>query len=92
VRTLIGILVVILLGVTTLDRVACPDGCTDEPAGHSSAPAAQASICGLCQGWSAPAVSSNSRPAGHVALLDVSILTAERSAHPLRIEHPPKHA
>ena len=42
-------MLLLLLALTTVDRVACPDGCTDE-ASHSELSGPR--NCGLCQGWS----------------------------------------
>jgi hypothetical protein len=90
VRSSLGVLLVLLIVlVTTADRVACPDGCADEgrlPGSESSAP----SLCGLCHGWSAPAAAEPLAPTLAPVLLPTALELHRRPAHLPAIEHPPR--
>jgi hypothetical protein len=67
VRVIVAALLASLFAVmTTADRIACPDGCTDEASaqiGSEHPPAA----CALCHGWSQPSLLVAARPAPRLA-------------------------
>lgn len=91
-RSLAGLLAVLLVVVTTFDPVACPDGCTDDATEHSAAPPASPAACGICHGWSAPTPIVHAVPVARV-LSRLSVTAAvERAPYLPRIEHPPKPA
>jgi hypothetical protein len=90
VRTVLTVLLACLFVVmTTADRFACPDGCTDE------APAASShtvSPCALCHDWTQAPVLVASRPAARVLTRQpIVIATATDPALPA-FELPPKAA
>jgi hypothetical protein len=82
--------IALLVLVTTVDRVACPDGCTDEQASHagSSAPSA----CGLCHGWSGPEPVKAVEPGARSIVLALAFDRVPHAAHPPTIDHPPRLA
>ncbi|OGU13455.1 MAG: hypothetical protein A3K13_14220 [Gemmatimonadetes bacterium RIFCSPLOWO2_12_FULL_68_9] len=81
----------LLAVVMAADRVACPDGCTDEEPQHRSA-SSTPSVCALCHGWSGPTPAGSVEPAAHptdpLAVPDAVDLTAHLPA----IDHPPRVA
>jgi len=83
------LLVAVLLAVTTLDRIACPDGCTDSADDHS-APTALA--CTWCNGCSGPATESLQPNVVVAAWTGPTDISFERSPFLPAIEHPPKTA
>jgi hypothetical protein len=92
VRSALAVLLALLLvAATTADRMACPDGCTDEPPGPGAAPEAP-STCALCHGWSGSPVTVASRPIP--TQLQRDALEPPPTAAPdlPGIEHPPKSA
>lgn len=91
-RLIASLLVCFIVAVTTLDRVACPDGCTDETPAQSAAPAASPSACTLCHGWS-PAVSlASPSPVAPETLEIQGPREHELASHPPTIDHPPRPA
>ena len=91
-RKLAPVLMACLLGmITTVDRVACPDGCTDSAPLHRS-DAAAPSVCGLCHGWSGPTLSSDDRPIAQPARAFEPPDAIEHAAHLPAIDHPPRVA
>lgn len=77
--------------VTTVDRVACFDGCTDE-AQHEGPSTTTPSVCGLCQGWNGPLAINVGAPVPLSAPTLVPVALRELSAHSVPLEHPPKTA
>lgn len=76
--------------VTTADRVACQDGCTDPQEHRSGSPSP--SICGLCHGWSGPAVEAPAAPGVTALVRAVTPDAPARTAHLPAIDHPPRLA
>ena len=91
-RSLAGLLALLLLVATTLDPVVCPDGCTDDASEHSAAPLASPAACGICHGWSAPAAILQVVPVAQVVTPHGVAPDVERAPYLPRIEHPPKPA
>jgi hypothetical protein len=84
---LAALLALLLVVVTTSDRLVCPDGCVDEsPVQATAAP------CALCQGWSPSVAVLTPRPLPTVIALEAS--RAMRPLAPTRpaLERPPKSA
>lgn len=88
---LAALLAILLVAITTADRLACPDGCAEDAPAQASLPQAP-SPCALCQGWSPSPVALTPRPAAtiaeHVALVTPLTLAPARPAP----ERPPKSA
>jgi hypothetical protein len=82
-------MVVLLVVLTTADRLVCPDGCTDE-ASHSEVSGPQR--CGLCQGWSGPTAALFTEPSARVTPRTFLSDPAARAAFLPAIEHPPRIA
>jgi hypothetical protein len=92
VRFVLAAVMAVLLGVvTTTDRVACLDGCTDDTQ-HSSPSTATPSVCGLCHGWSGPFAIDVGAPAARPALMLPAITPQELPAHLAPLDHPPELA
>lgn len=90
VHLLVAALMTVTLAVmTTTDRVACFDGCTDE-AQHESP--TTPSVCGLCHGWSNPAPAALGAPLAMPVAGAVIVESSEQPAHLARIDHPPRIA
>jgi hypothetical protein len=81
---------VLLAVVTTTDRVACFDGCTDEA--QHEAPSTTPSVCGLCHGWSGPLAIDVSAPASLPVVAVAPPASPELPAHFAPIDHPPRLA
>lgn len=77
--------------VTTTDRVACSDGCTDE-AQHESPSTTTPSVCGLCHGWNGPLTISVGAPAPLPVVTLAAVASRELPAHFTPLDHPPKLA
>lgn len=87
---LAALMAVTLTAATIADRVACPDGCTDEaPIG---APSTGPSLCGLCHGWSGDAPALVSVPRAAAVTPPAAPESRERSPHLASIDHPPRIA
>jgi hypothetical protein len=84
---LTALMAVTLAIVTTTDRVACFDGCTDE-AQHESP--TTPSVCGLCHGWSNPDTAALGAPLPMPVAGVVIVASSEHPAHLARIDHPPR--
>jgi hypothetical protein len=80
--------VALLVAATTVDRVACPDGCTDEARQHGglSAP----SVCGLCHGWNEPDPVRAVEPAARLIVPASVVDRGDHAAHLPAIDHPPR--
>jgi hypothetical protein len=91
VRASLAVLTVLLiLLVTTADRVACPDGCADLGSPHATG--TEASLCGLCHGWSGPRVVASVAPAAEgLRSIPVAVPSAHAAYLPA-IDHPPRFA
>lgn len=88
---LAALLALLLVVITTLDRVVCPDGCVDDAPAQASVPHV-AAPCALCQGWNLSPAVLTPRPAA-VAIVH----EASRTMRPLAptrpaLERPPKSA
>lgn len=77
--------------VTTTDRVACFDGCTDE-AQHEGPSTTTPSVCGLCHGWSGPLAISVGAPLSLPIVTLTAVASRELPAHLVPLDHPPKLA
>jgi hypothetical protein len=89
-RLLAVVFVLLLTAATSSDLVSCPDGCTD---GVGDAPGAvTASICPLCQAWSAGPTLCAASPVLVRARREPVPAPAAYSAYHPAIEHPPKRA
>ena len=86
-----ALLIAFLSTVSTLDLIACPDGCADESPLSQTVPAAP-STCPLCHGWSAVTVAAAYSPAVTRVIVEALAVTAERTPYLRRIEHPPRVA
>lgn len=90
VPTIVVVLMACLLGAVTVgDRVACPDGCTNDAVGHraeSSAPSA----CALCHGWSGPTPAVVAGPVLGVSTLLPLFDERHYAAYLPPIDHPPR--
>ncbi len=75
--------------VTTVDRVACVDGCTDETQ-HEGPSTTTPSVCGLCQGWNGPLAVNVGAPVPLPVPAPASVASRELPAHSAPLEHPPK--
>lgn len=82
---------VILAVVTTTDRVACFDGCTDE-AQHEGPSTTTPSVCGLCQGWNGPLTIDVGAPVPLPVVTLVTVASRELPAHFVPLDRPPKLA
>lgn len=80
----------LLVVVTTADRVACQDGCTDPQEHRSESPSP--STCGLCHGWSGPVVETPASPRVTALARTVTPDDPDHTAHLPAIEHPPRLA
>jgi hypothetical protein len=90
VRAVLSALVLILMIATTsVDRVVCPDGCTDETSGG---PSACMVTCPLCHGWSGETIRVDLPPTASFRPADSPLAAAERAPHRRSIDHPPKPA
>ena len=90
-RWFAALLIALLSTVSTLDLVACPDGCADESPMSQTLPTAP-SVCPLCHGWSGVTAAVPYSPAVTRVLAAVLAVSPERTPHLPRIEHPPKVA
>ena len=90
-RLFAALLIALLATVSALDLVACPDGCADESPMSQTLPTAP-SVCPLCHGWSGVTVAVPYSPAVTRVIVEALAVTAERTPHLPRIEHPPKVA
>jgi hypothetical protein len=88
---LAAVLAAMLAVVTTTDRVACFDGCTDE-AQHESPSTATTSVCGLCHGWSGPLAIRVGTPVALPVVTLPPTASRELAAHLAPLDHPPKLA
>jgi hypothetical protein len=86
-----ALLIALLSTVSTLDLVACPDGCADESPMSQTLPTAP-SVCPLCHGWSAVTIAVTYSPPVTLVIVEAPAVTPERTPHLPRIEHPPKGA
>jgi len=88
---LAALLALLLVVVTTSDRLMCPDGCVDESPVQATVPNA-AAPCALCQGWNPSVAVLTPRPAAVVIVHEAS--RAMRPLAPTRpaLERPPKSA
>ena len=80
-----------LLVVTTTDRVACADGCTDEVQ-HQGPATPTPSVCGLCHGWNGPLIISVNAPVSLAIVSGTALSSPELPAHVTPLDHPPKLA
>lgn len=80
-----------LLVVTTTDRVACADGCTDEVQ-HQGPATPTPSVCGLCHGWNGPLIISVNAPVSLPVVSFTALSSRELPAHVTPLDHPPKLA
>ncbi len=80
-----------LLVVTTTDRVACSDGCTDEVQ-HQGPATPTPSVCGLCHGWNGPLIVSVHVPVSLPFVTFTARSSRELPAHVTPLDHPPKLA
>lgn len=81
--------------VTTIDRVACVDGCTDQaPRQEPSTPSptTSPSVCGLCHGWNGPSIIDTGAPAPRLVATTAAVVSNETPAHDPPPDHPPKLA
>lgn len=76
--------------VTTSDRVACLDGCTDET--RHEGPSTTPSVCGLCHGWRGPVSVALVAPAALPVVTLTAVASRELPAHLASLDHPPKPA
>ncbi|MGE3841224.1 MAG: hypothetical protein AB7I50_06525 [Vicinamibacterales bacterium] len=86
-----ALLACLFVVMTVTDRVACPDGCTDEAPAQTTAPHA-AAPCALCLGWAPAPTNDTPRPSdvvtAHVPSLAPRLLTLALPT----LERPPKAA
>jgi hypothetical protein len=88
---LAALLACLFVVMTVTDRVACPDGCTDEAPAQTATPHA-AAPCALCLGWAPAPAHATPRPTDRVAA-DLPSLAARLLSPALpSIERPPKAA
>jgi hypothetical protein len=86
---LAAVLAAMLAVVTTTDRVACFDGCTDE-AQHESPSTTTTSVCGLCHGWSGALTIGVGAPVALPVVTLTPTASRELPAHIAPLDHPPK--
>jgi hypothetical protein len=92
VRLLLAALMAAMLAVvTTADRFACFDGCTDE-AQHESQTSTAPSVCTLCHGWGGPLAVDIAAPTPLAVVRIAPVVFRELPAHVGPIEHPPRLA
>jgi len=91
VRIVLATLMAVMLAVmTTTDRVACVDGCTDDDQHASTSPTTSA--CGLCHGWNGPASTAVVAPVAQAVSRAPAPDCYAPSAYPPAIDHPPRVA
>ena len=90
-RVFAALLIALLATVSTLDLVACPDGCADESPMTQTLPTAP-SPCPLCHGWSGVTVAVTYSPSVTRVVVEALAVFPERTPHLPRIEHPPRVA
>jgi len=83
------VMTAMLVVVTTADRIACFDGCTDE-AQHEGPATTTPSVCGLCHGWTGPVAISIGAPAPLPSVAPAAATSPELPAHAAPPDHPPK--
>lgn len=91
VRFVLAMLMAAMLAVvTTSDRVACLDGCSDKAPheGSSTTP----SVCGLCHGWRGPLPINLGSPVALPVVTMTPVTSRELPAHLASLDHPPKLA
>jgi hypothetical protein len=77
--------------ITTTDRVACFDGCTDETQ-HGGPSTTTTSVCGLCHGWNGPLAINIGAPAPLPVATRAIVSSRELPAHLVPLDRPPKLA
>ncbi len=86
---LAALMAAMLAVVTTTDRVACFDGCTDE-AQHDGKSPTTPSVCGLCHGWNGPLIIAVGAPAPMPVATRATVASRELPAHLAPLDRPPK--
>jgi hypothetical protein len=86
-----AVMAAMLAVVTTTDRIACFDGCTDE-AQHEGRSTTTISVCGLCHGWSGPLALDVGAPVALPVVSPAAVASRELPAHLTPPDHPPKPA
>jgi hypothetical protein len=77
--------------VTTSDRVACLDGCTDDTQ-HEGPSTTTPSVCGLCHGWPGPVRVDLVAPVALPVVTLTPVTSRELPAHLASLDHPPQLA
>ena len=88
---LAAILACLFVVITTADRVACPDGCTDEAPAQTSSPHVTSS-CAIYHGWSHAPVVLASRPVPRVVARQAIVVSTPTDPALPTPELPPKAA
>jgi hypothetical protein len=91
------LLAVVLLAAFTMlvsvDKICCPDGCTDrrdKPVPSESAPHHATHTCVLCVGVDGPPVSMPTKPFTAMSTVTAAPTPALPSGTPGRVDHPPR--
>lgn len=93
VRALLAtVLLVLLVGLTTLDPLCCPDGCPDALTSHGTEATSGAAGCVICHGWAPAPVLDPWMPIARVTVVERPIVIPLPTADRPPIEHPPRLA
>ena len=93
VRLVAGLIVFAFTILVSVDKICCPDGCTDgsdRPVSTESAPHHVTHTCVLCVGVDAPIISMPAKPSSAVSTVTVALTPALPSGAPDRVDHPPR--
>jgi hypothetical protein len=93
VRLVAGLIVFAFTVLVSVDKICCPDGCTDssdKPVSSQSIPQHVTHTCVLCVGVDAPTISMPMKPFTAVSTVTVALTPALPSGTPGRVDHPPR--
>jgi hypothetical protein len=93
VRAVAILILVAFTMLVSVDKICCPDGCTDGsdgPVSSQSVPPHVTHTCVLCVGVDAPMISVPMKPFAAVSTVTVALTPALPSGTPGRVDHPPR--
>jgi hypothetical protein len=93
VRAVAVLILVVFIMLFSVDKICCPDGCTDRsdrPVSTHSVPQHVTHTCVLCVGVDAPMISMPIKPSTAVSTVTVALTPTLPSGAPGRVDHPPR--
>jgi hypothetical protein len=92
-RTVAVLILVAFTMLVSVDKICCPDGCTDRsdrPVSSEPIPQHVTHTCVLCVGVDAPMISIPMKPSTAVSTVTMALTPALPSGAPCRVDHPPR--